>query len=79
MRGRRRAAVVLASAALGGAACNDELCTRDSECPIGLVCSADATCVLAPDASPDNDDAGVAAAAPSPDGGFETFFEPPIK
>jgi hypothetical protein len=70
-------AAVLAAAALGGA-CNEELCTRDSECPLGTVCSADALCVPAPDASPNNNDAGVPPAALGPTG-VEIFFEPGIK
>jgi hypothetical protein len=77
MRGSRMAAV-LAAAALGSAACNEELCTRDSECPIGTVCSADAVCVTAPDASTNNNDAGAPPAAPGSDG-VEKNFEPGIK
>jgi hypothetical protein len=80
MPGRRLAAALLVACAIAGGACNEDLCTRDSECPTGLVCSADALCVPAPNASTDDDDddAGAAVAAPRPER-REALNEPPIK
>jgi hypothetical protein len=48
---------VACAIALAAAGCNEELCTRNSECETGFVCTREAVCELAPDASsgPDRD------------------------
>ena len=60
MPGSRRAALLAAAIALAAAGCNDELCTRDSECNAGFVCTREALCAPAPDAgqSPGGGDGG---------------------
>ncbi|MEO6777341.1 MAG: hypothetical protein ABI467_30715 [Kofleriaceae bacterium] len=40
-------AFVLALVVLGG--CRDDVCARKSDCAHGLTCSAEGTCVAAPD------------------------------
>jgi len=59
MPGSRRVALLACLIALGAAACNEDLCTRNSECEGGLVCTREAVCEPAPDAS----------ASPGGDGG----------
>jgi hypothetical protein len=60
MRCRRIAAGLLLAGLLapGAGACNDALCTRTSECDEGFVCTREARCEPAPDASPNDDDGG---------------------
>ncbi|HKE19410.1 MAG TPA: hypothetical protein VKB80_31250 [Kofleriaceae bacterium] len=51
----------------GAGACNDALCTRSSECDEGFVCTPEARCEPAPDASASGgvDGGGVDAGTPS--------------
>lgn len=67
MPGRRRAAVALAAIAVGlglsalafaAAGCTPQLCTRNSECPVGYACSSRAQCERLPDAATGGGDAG---------------------
>ncbi len=78
MPGSRRVALLACAIALGAAACNEDLCTRQSECEAGFVCTREAACEPAPDANanPGGDggtgqvDGGPADAAP-PDAAAE--------
>lgn len=76
--GRRRPASIWPAAALAallaalvGAACTPQLCTRHSECPVGYQCSATAQCELLPETDADGGgggDGGVVVPG-QPDGG----------
>jgi hypothetical protein len=74
-RRRRRtlagaAALLCACAtALGAGACNELRCTRTSECDVGFVCTRDALCEPAPDASPSADGGAGPVDAGAPDAG----------
>ena len=67
------AAFLAALAALFGAACTPQLCTRHSECPVGYQCSATAQCELRPETDAagggDGDGDGGVVVPGQPDGG----------
>jgi hypothetical protein len=45
---------------LGSADCTPAICSRNSDCPTGLVCGASGSCTTAPDASDATTDGGTA-------------------
>lgn len=45
---------------LGSADCTPAICSRNSDCPMGLVCGASGSCTTAPDASDATTDGGTA-------------------
>ncbi len=74
MPGSRRVALLAVAIALGAAACNEQLCTRSSECETGFVCTREAVCEPAPDASgsPGGDGGAGGLDASAPDAGSDS-------
>jgi hypothetical protein len=74
MPGSRRVALLAAAMMLGTSACNEDLCTRSSECETGFVCTREAACEPAPDASgsPGGDGGAGGLDASAPDAGGDS-------
>ncbi len=74
MPGSRLVALLAVALAFGAAACNEELCTRNSECETGFVCTREAACEPAPDASasPGGDGGAGGVDASAPDAGGDS-------
>ena len=73
MPGSWRGALLAVAIALGAVACNEGLCTRSSECETGFVCTREAVCEPAPDASGPGGDGGAGGLdAGAPDAGSDS-------
>jgi hypothetical protein len=74
MPGSRHVALLAAAMVLGATACNEDLCTRSSECETGFVCTREAACEPAPDASgsPGGDGGAGGLDASAPDAGSDS-------